>query len=48
MHQESRLITSCISLLEGGMRLLERLDDEVYAKTSVLYRLQLERTPFVS
>ena len=36
MHQESRLITSCINLLEDGMRLLERLDDEVYAKTSVL------------
>jgi hypothetical protein len=36
MHQESRLITSCISLLEDGRRLLERLDDEVYAKTSVL------------
>jgi hypothetical protein len=36
MHQESRLITSCIILLEEGMRLLERLDDEVYAKTSVL------------
>ena len=36
MHQESRLITSCIILLEDVMRLLERLDDEVYAKTSVL------------
>jgi uncharacterized damage-inducible protein DinB len=36
MHQESSLITSCIILLEDGMRLLERLDDEVYAKTSVL------------
>jgi len=36
MHQESRLITSCISLLEDGLRLIERLDDEVYAKTSVL------------
>ena len=36
MHQESRLIFNCINLLEEGMRLLERLDDEVYAKTSVL------------
>ncbi len=36
MHLESRLIIGCISLLEEGMRLLERLDDEVYAKTSVL------------
>lgn len=36
MHQESRLIISCIGLLEDGIRLLERLDDEVYAKTSVL------------
>ena len=36
MHQESRLITICISLLEDGLRLLERLDDDVYAKTSVL------------
>ena len=36
MHQEGRLITSCIGLLEDGMRLLERLDDEVYTKTSVL------------
>ena len=36
MHHESRLIISCISLLEEGMRLLERLDDDVYAKTSVL------------
>ena len=36
MHQESRLILSCMSLLEEGMGLLERLDDDVYAKTSVL------------
>lgn len=36
MHQESRLITSCISLLEDGIRLLERLDDDVYAKMSLL------------
>ena len=36
MHQESRLITSCISLLEDGVRLLERLDDDVYAKMSLL------------
>lgn len=36
MHQEMRLIISCMGLLEEGMRLLERLDDEVYAKTSVL------------
>lgn len=36
MHQESRLILSCISLLEESRHLLERLDDEVYAKTSML------------
>lgn len=35
MQQESRLIASCICLLEEGVRLLERLDDEVYAKASV-------------
>jgi|ERR1041385_328929 hypothetical protein len=36
MHQESHLIISCMNLLEDGVRLLEQLDDEVYAKTSVL------------
>lgn len=36
MHQESRLITNCISLLEQGARLLEHLTDEVYARSSVL------------
>jgi hypothetical protein len=36
MHQESRLITSCISLLEDGVRLLESLDDDLYAKMSLL------------
>ena len=36
MHQESRLILSCIGLLEEGRRLLERIDDQLYTKTSVL------------
>jgi hypothetical protein len=36
MHQESSLITSCISLLEEGLRLLERIDDQAYSKTSVI------------
>jgi len=36
MHQESRLIINCISLLEQGARLLEQLTDDVYAKRSVL------------
>lgn len=36
MHQEVRLITKCISLLEQGARLLEQLTDEVYARRSVL------------
>ena len=36
MHLESCLIISCISLLEEGLRLLERIDDTVYSKTSGL------------
>ena len=36
MHHESRLILCCIGLLEEGIDLIERLDDEVYATTSVL------------
>lgn len=36
MHQETRLILNCISLLEDGARVLERINDEVYSKTSVL------------
>lgn len=36
MHQEGRLLINCIGLLEEGGLLLERIDDEVYAKTSVL------------
>jgi hypothetical protein len=36
MHLESRLIISCISLLEEGLRLLERTDDTAYSKTSGL------------
>lgn len=36
MHQEARLITNCISLLETAARLLERINDDVYSKTSVL------------
>ncbi len=36
MHQETRLILNCISLLEEGAHLLERINDEVYSKTSVL------------
>jgi uncharacterized damage-inducible protein DinB len=36
MHQEGRLIIGCINLLEEGMRLLECLTDDVYAKASVL------------
>jgi len=38
MHQETRLIINCISLLEEGARLLERISDDVYSKTSVLSR----------
>jgi len=36
MHQETRLIINCISLLEEGARLLEQINDDVYSKTSVL------------
>ena len=36
MHQETRLILSCIHLLEEGIRLLNEIGDETYAKTSVL------------
>lgn len=36
MHHEGRLLLTCISLLEEGICLLERLDDEVYAKAGVL------------
>ena len=36
MHLESRLIISCIGLLEEGLHLLERIDDKTYAKTSVI------------
>lgn len=36
MHLESRLIISCITLLEEGVRLLELIDDKTYSKTSGL------------
>ncbi len=36
MYQETHLILNCITLLEEGARLLERINDEVYSKTSVL------------
>lgn len=36
MYEESRLILSCIDLLEEGMRLIEGLVDDVYARPNVL------------
>jgi hypothetical protein len=38
MHQEARLITNCIRLLEEAARLLERITDDVYSKTTVFSR----------